>query len=76
VQYDRIVHRWIEEAWFEPSSHCTDPMRRKKASLVYRWRRNLRAIQLLLGDMKLESTVRHLGIEVVDALEIAEKTDV
>jgi len=51
-------------------------MRRTKASLIYRRTRNLRAVQLLLGYTKLESTVRYLGIEVDDALEIAEQTDV
>lgn len=51
-------------------------MRRTKASLIYRRMRNLRAVQLLLGHTKLESTVRYLGIEVDDALEIAEQTEV
>jgi len=50
-------------------------MRRTNASLVYRRTRNLRAVQLLLGHTKLESTVRYLGIEVEDALEIAEQTE-
>lgn len=50
-------------------------MRRTKASLIYRRTRNLRAVQLLVGHTKLESTVRYLGIEVDDAIEIAEKTD-
>lgn len=47
-------------------------MRRTKATLVYRRIKNLRAVQLLLGHTKLESTVRYLGIEVDDALEISE----
>lgn len=51
-------------------------MRRTKASLIYRRTRNPRAVQLLLGHTKLESTVRYLGIEVDDALEVAEQTDV
>ncbi|MBB3005297.1 integrase [Paraburkholderia tropica] len=51
-------------------------MRRTKASLIYRRTKNLRAIQLLLGHAKLESTVRYLGIEVDDALEMAEQTEV
>src|SRR5262245_9814307 len=51
-------------------------MRRTKASLIYRRTKNLRAVQLLLGHSKLESTVRYLGIEVDDALELAEQTDV
>lgn len=51
-------------------------MRRTKATLIYRRTGNLRAVQLLLGHTKIESTVRHLGVEVDDALEIAEKIDV
>ena len=51
-------------------------MRRTKASLIYRWTKNVRAVQLLLGHAKLESTVRYLGIEVDDALGLAEQTDV
>ena len=75
-QYARIVHRWVEEAGLETGSYGTHTMRRTKASLIYRRTRNLRAVQLLLGHTKLESTVRYLGIEVDDALEIAEQTDV
>lgn len=60
----------------ETGSYGTHTMRRTKASLIYRRTRNLRAVELLLGHTKLESTVRYLGIEVDDALEIAEQTDV
>ncbi|WP_311238287.1 MULTISPECIES: hypothetical protein [unclassified Xanthomonas] len=67
----------MEEAGFDSGSYGTHKMRRtNNASLIYRRRRNLRAVQLLLGHTKLESTVRYLGIEVDDALEIAEQTDV
>lgn len=75
-QYARIVHRWVQEAGLESGSYGTHTMRRTKATLIYRRTRNLRAVQLLLGHTKLESTVRYLGIEVDDALEIAEQTDV
>jgi integrase len=57
-------------------AYGTHTMRRTKASLIYRRTKNLRAVQLLLGHAKLESTVRYLGIEVDDALEVAEQTDV
>jgi len=60
----------------EPNEYGTPTMRRTKATLSYRVTKNLRAVQLLLGHTKLESTVRYLGIEVDDALEIAEQTDV
>jgi len=49
-------------------------MRRTKATLIYKRTKNLRAVQLLLGHSKLESTVRYFGIEVDDALEISEQT--
>lgn len=51
-------------------------MRRTKASLIYKRTKNLRAVQILLGQTKFESTVRHLGIDVDDALEIAEQTEI
>jgi site-specific recombinase XerC len=68
-QYSRIVHRWIVELGVDASAYGTHSIRRTKASLIYRRTKNLRAVQLLLGHTKLESTVRYLGIEVDDALE-------
>ena len=67
---------WVTEIGLDPSSYGTHTMRRTKASLIYRRTKNLRAVQLLLGHTKLESTVRYLGIEVDDTLEIAEQTEV
>jgi integrase len=75
-EYARIVHRWVAEIGLDPAVYGTHSMRRTKASLIYRRTKNLRAIQLLLGHAKLESTVRYLGIEVDDALEMAEQTEV
>ena len=75
-QYARIVHRWIRSIGLDDAAYGTHTMRRTKASLIYRRTKNLRAVQLLLGHSKLESTVRYLGIEVDDALEMAEQTDV
>jgi integrase len=75
-QYARIVDRWVQEIGLDPASYGTHTMRRTKASLIYRRTKNLRAVQLLLGHTKLESTVRYLGIEVDDALEMAEQTEV
>lgn len=74
-QYARIVNSWIEEIGLDSSGYGTHSMRRTKASLIYKRTKNLRAVQLLLGHTKLESTVRYLGIEVDDALEMAEQTD-
>ena len=75
-QYARIVDRWIHDIGLDPGAYGTHTMRRTKASLIYRRTKNLRAVQLLLGHTKLESTVRYLGIEVDDALEMAEQTEV
>jgi len=75
-QYARTVDRWISETGLDVSAFGTHSMRRTKASLIYRRTKNLRAVQLLLGHSNLESTVRYLGIEVDDALEMAEQTEV
>lgn len=75
-QYARIVKSWIASIGLNPAAYGTHTMRRTKATLIYRRTKNLRAVQLLLGHSKLESTVRYLGIEVDDALEIAEQTEV
>lgn len=74
-QYARIVHAWVAAIALDPSAYGTHSMRRTKATLIYRRTKNLRAVQLLLGHTKLESTVRYLGIEVDDALELAEQTE-
>jgi integrase len=74
-QYARIVRRWVASIGLDVVSYGTHTMRRTKATLIYRRTKNLRAVQLLLGHTKLESTVRYLGIEVDDALEIAEQTE-
>lgn len=75
-QYSRIVHGWVREIGLDETAYGTHTMRRTKAALIYRRTKNLRVVQLLLGHSKLESTVRYLGVEVDDALEIAERTEV
>jgi len=75
-QYARIVERWVKCLGLDPVSYGTHTMRRTKVSLIYKRTKNLRAIQLLLGHSNLESTVRYLGVDVDDALELAEQTDV
>ncbi len=75
-QYARLVCDWVREIGLDPAAYGTHTLRRTKASLIYRRAKNLRAVQLLLGHTKLESTVRYLGIEVDDALEMAEQTEV
>lgn len=74
-QYARIVRRWVASIGLDVVAYGTHTMRRTKATLIYQRTKNLRAVQLLLGHTKLESTVRYLGIEVDDALEIAEQTE-
>jgi integrase len=63
-QYGRIVDKWITSIGLDPAGYGTHTMRRTKPTLIYRRTKNLRAVQLLLGHTKLESTVRYLGIEV------------
>jgi integrase len=75
-QYARLVSRWVGSIGLNPSFFGTHSLRRTKATLIYRRTGNLRAVQLLLGHTKIESTVRYLGIEVDDALAIAEQVDV
>jgi integrase len=75
-QYARLVERWVSSIGLDPMVYGTHSMRRTKATLIYRQTKNLRAVQLLLGHTKLESTVRYLGIELEDALDIVEKLEV
>jgi site-specific recombinase XerC len=74
-QYSRLVHRWVKSIGLEVAFYGTHSMRRTKAAQIYRKTGNLRAVQLLLGHTKLESTVRYLGIEFDDALTMAEQID-
>lgn len=74
--YGRLVAEWIAAIGLDPHLFGAHSLRRTKATLIYRRTGNLRAVQLLLGHTKIESTVRYLGIEVDDALAIAEQVDV
>ena len=74
-QYARIVHAWVDSIGLDSSAYGTHSMRRTKATQIYKRTGNLRAVQLLLGHTKLESTVRYLGIEVEDALSISEQVE-
>ena len=73
-QYARIVDSWVRQIGLDKAQYGTHTLRRTKATLIYRRTKNLRAVQLLLGH-RLESTVRYLGVEVNDALEMAEQKD-
>jgi len=74
-QYARIVNRWVDAIGLDPCKYGTHSLRRTKAAEIYRKTGNLRAVQLLLGHTKLESTVRYLGVEVDDALKISEQVE-
>jgi len=75
-QYARIVESWVSSIGIDPTAYGTHTMRRTKATLIYRRTKNLRAVQLLLGHTSLDSTVRYLGIEIDDALEMSEQIDI
>lgn len=75
-QYARLLASWIQDVGLDPALYGTHSLRRTKASMIYRRTKNIRAVQLLLGHAKVESTVRYLGVEVDDALELAEQTEV
>ena len=75
-QYAKLLKDWVADVGLDPKSYGTHSLRRTKATLIYRRTKNLRAVQLLLGHSKIESTVRYLGIELDDALEIAEQTEI
>jgi site-specific recombinase XerD len=75
-QYARLVHRWLEPTGLKNTSYGTNSMRRTKVAQIYRKTGNLRAVQLLLGHTKLETTVRYLGIDVEDALSLSEQLEI
>ena len=75
-QYARLVESWVDGIGLDTTAYGTHSIRRTKASMIYRQTKNLRAVQLLLGHARLESTIRYLGFEVDDALELAEQTEV
>jgi len=75
-QYARLLSEWLTSVGLDPHLYGTHSLRRTKATLIYRRTGNLRAVQLLLGHTKIESTVRYLGIEVDDAIAIAEQVDI
>lgn len=74
-QYARLVDEWVLSIGLQKSAYGTHTMRRTKATLIYRKTGNLRAVQFLLGHTKIDSTVRYLGVEVEDALELAESIE-
>ena len=74
-QYARIVNQWVASIGLDPHKYGTHSLRRTQAAQIYKTTGNLRAVQLLLGHTKLESTIRYLGVEIEDALQISERTE-
>jgi len=75
-QYARLVDEWVTGIGLRCEDYGTHSLRRTKASIIYKQTGNLRAVQMLLGHKKIESTVRYLGVDIEDALALAEATDV
>jgi integrase len=75
-QYARLVDEWVIAIGLRPEEYGTHSLRRTKASIIYKATGNLRAIQILLGHAKIENTVRYLGVDVEDALALAEATEI
>lgn len=75
-QYARLVDEWVTAIGLPPEEYGTHSLRRTKASMIYKAIGNLRAIQILLGHSKIENTVRYLGVDVEDALLLAERTEI
>lgn len=75
-QYARLVREWVTGIGLQAEEYGTHSLRRTKASIIYKATGNLRAVQILLGHAKIESTVRYLGVDVEDALELSERTEI
>ncbi len=75
-QYARLVDEWVTGVGLRREDYGTHSLRRTKASIIYKQTGNLRAVQILLGHTKIESTVRYLGVDVEDALALSEGTEI
>ena len=75
-QYARMLKSWVKSIGLEPSAYGTHSMRRTKVAQIYKKTGNLRAVQLLLGHSKMDSTVRYLGVDLEDALSISESVEI
>ncbi|CZF83704.1 Tyrosine recombinase XerC [Grimontia marina] len=74
--YAHIIKRWAAILGLDAAQYGTHSMRRTKATLIYARTKNIRAVQLLLGHVKLDNTIRYLGVEIEDVLKISEDTDI
>lgn len=75
-QYAQLVDEWVTAIWLRRQDYGTHSLWRTKATMIYKATGNLRAIQILLGHTKIENKVRYLGVDIEDALELAERTEI
>ena len=75
-QYAQLVDEWVIGIGLRPEDYGTHSLHRIKASIIYKQTGNLRAVQILLGHTKIESTVRYLGVDIEDALHLSESTEI
>ncbi|WP_017668174.1 tyrosine-type recombinase/integrase [Sandarakinorhabdus sp. AAP62] len=75
-QYSRLVDEWVGAIGLDVHDYGTRSLRRTKAALIYKATGNLRAVQILLGHTKMETTVRYLGVDIDDALTLSERTEI
>lgn len=75
-QYARFVDEWLTAIGLQKAEYGAHTLRRTKAAMIYRATGNIRAIQILLGHTKIENIVRYLGVDVEDALLLAERTEI
>lgn len=75
-QYARLVDEWVTAVGLRRAEYGTHSMRRTKAAMIYKATGNLRAIQILLGHSKIDNTVRYVGVDIEDALLLAERTEI
>ena len=75
-QYARHVEVWVTGIGLRPEDYGTHSLRRSKVSIIYKQTGNLRAVQILLGHTKIESTVRYLRVDFEDALILSEQTEI
>lgn len=75
-QYARLVDEWVSAIGLDVRDYGTHSLRRTKAALIYKATGNIRAVQILLGHTKIETTVRYLGVDMDDALTLSERTEI
>ncbi len=75
-QYARLVDEWVLAIGLKAEDYGTHSLRRTKPALIYKRTGNLRAVQIPFGHTKIETTVRYFGVDLEDALALAEATEI